>query len=107
MLAGGSVHNWFDEPGMEIREGYFSIMDSMEDICSVPAGAAMIGKMMETARAARGDVAQNVKMSESMQRMMNRMSVEKMIKQAGGSIPREMVIQLNQALCRIPKPKKG
>ena len=106
MLSGGSIHNWFDDPGMEIKEGYFSIMDSMEDICSVPEGAALIGKMMETARAARGDVAKNVKMNESMQRMMNRMSVEKMIKQAGGSIPKEMVIQLNQALCQIPKPKK-
>ena len=47
-----------------------------------------------------------MKMNESMQRMMNRMSVEKMIKQAGGSIPKEMVIQLNQALCQIRKPKK-
>lgn len=104
ILEGRAVKNWFDEPGMEIREGYYSIKDSMGDIKKSPAGAALLQRMMEAATASRGDVAKNVQPNAQMQKMMDRLSVEALIKQAGGAITTEMAVQLNQALSQIKKP---
>lgn len=104
VLEGRNVKNWFDEPGMEIREGYFSIKDTMGDIKKSPAGAALIQRMMKTATESRGDVAKNVQPNAQMQKMMDRMSIEALIKQAAGAITAEMTVQLNQALCQIKKP---
>lgn len=104
ILEGRKVQNWFDEPGMEIREGYYSIKDSMGDIKKSSAGAALLQRMMEAATASRGDVAKNVQPNAQMQKMMDRLSVEALIKQAGGAITTEMAVQLNQALCQIKKP---
>jgi beta-galactosidase len=102
-LMGGDVHNWFDEPEMECPEGYYSIKDTMADIRKSSEGAKILDAMMNAAKAKRGDVAKNVKQSEAMARIMNAMTVEALIKQAGGSISKDMVIQINKALNGIKK----
>ncbi len=95
--------NWFDEPGMEIIEGFYSIKDTLGDIKKSPEGAALIGQMMAAATAKRGEVAQNVQMTPEMEEMMNRSTLESMFKQASGAITEEMMVQLNQALTKIKK----
>lgn len=102
-VAGGEVVNWFDRPDEITREGYYSILDSMESIKKSPAGAAMLARMMEQVTAGYGDVAKSVTLPEAVQRQMDKMPLEKLLKQAGKSVTPAMVKQLNAALNQIPR----
>ena len=102
-LQGREVTNWFDDPDMNNPEGFYSIKDTMGEIRQNPEGNKILDNMMAYAKSQRGDVAQNVKQSESMIKMMNAMSVEVLIKQAGGSIPKSMVVEVNKALNNVEK----
>lgn len=104
LLKSTTVHNWFEEPGMEVKPGYFSIKDTIKDISQVPEGKALIDHMMEQTAASKGDMVKNVEISEAMKQMINRFTVESLLKQAGGGIQSEMVIMLNKQLTMIKKP---
>ena len=103
IAAGGEVVNWFDRPDEVMREGYYSILDTMESIKQSPAGAALLGKMMENVHKSYGDVAKSVTMPPSVQKMLDRQPLEKMLKQAGKAVTPAMVKQLNAALNQIPR----
>lgn len=103
ILPSAVVHNWFDEPGMEFRPGYFSIRDKMGEISKNPEGARLIEELVSTARASRGDVAASAAPSPMMQKMLDNTTVEGLVKMAAGAITGEMVVELNQKLCRIRK----
>ncbi len=97
------VINWFDRDDMQEHEGYFSIRDSIASIKAVPAAAALLAEINEKAAAAYGDVAKNVKMPESVQRRMDAMPAEAMLRQAGKVITPEMVVAFNRELNKIRK----
>ena len=101
--AGGQVENWFDKPEELIKEGYYSIMDSMADLQKNPQAAALLARIMERAAASYGDVAKNVQMPEAVQRQMGKMPLQALLKQAGKAVPPAMVQQLNAALNKIRK----
>ena len=101
--AAGQVENWFDKPEELIKEGYYSIMDSMADLQKNPQAAALLAKVMERATASYGDVAKNVQMPEAVQRQMAKMPLQSLLKQAGKAVPPAMVQQLNAALNKIKK----
>ncbi|MFV0363652.1 MAG: glycoside hydrolase family 2 protein [Suipraeoptans sp.] len=100
---GGEVVNWFDKPEEVVREGYYSIMDSMAELKKNPASAAILGKIMKQASASYGDVAKNVEMPEAIQRQMDMMPLQGLLKQAGKALGPDMVKELNHALNQIPK----
>ncbi len=104
-LTDREVINWFDDPEMNCPEGYYSIKDTMAEIRQSPEGTRVLDDMMSYVKSKRGDVAKNVKQSESMIRIMNAVTVETLIKQSGGSIPKEMVVKVNQALNKVKKIK--
>ena len=101
--AAGQVENWFDKPEELIKEGYYSIMDSMVDLQKNPQAAALLAKVMERATASYGDVAKNVQMPEAVRRQMAKMPLQALLKQAGKAVPPAMVQQLNAALNKIKK----
>lgn len=101
--AEGQVENWFDKPEELIKEGYYSIMDSMADLQKNPQAEALLAKVMERATASYGDVAKNVQMPEAVQRQMAKMPLQSLLKQAGKAVPPAMVQQLNAALNKIKK----
>ena len=101
--AAGQVENWFDKPEELIKEGYYSIMDSMADLQKNPQAAALLARIMERATASYGDVAKNVQMPEAVQRQMAKMPLQSLLKQAGKAVPPAMVQQLNAALNKIKK----
>ena len=101
--AEGQVENWFDKPEELIKEGYYSIMDSMGDLQKNPQTAALLARIMERATASYGDVAKNVQMPEAVQRQMAQMPLQSLLKQAGKAVPPAMVQQLNAALNKIKK----
>ena len=102
-VTGGEVVNWFDRPDELERAGYYSILDSMEAIKQSPAGAALLARMMAKVTASYGDVAKSVTLPAAVQRQMDKMSLQSLLKQAGKSVTPEMVQKLNAALNQIPR----
>lgn len=104
---GSEIVNWFDREDEIVREGYFSIKDSMGEIKAHPqagpALAELLAPLQAKAAAAYGDVAKNIQIPESMQRMMDQMSVEATLKQMGKLVTPAIVHEINGALNRIAK----
>ena len=103
----GSVTNWFDRDDEIIREGYFSIKDSMVAIRSNPEAnrvfTALAEPVMEKAKAAYGDVAKKVQLPPEVKAMMERMSVEATLKQISRLVTPELIHKLNHALNQVKK----
>lgn len=106
ILKDSAVCNWFEEPGMEIILGYYSIKDTMGDIKKSPQGAIIVDAMMSQASAAMGDMAKGVEITEAMQEMTNRFTIEKLLKQGGNAVKPEMIVALNKQLTKIKKPNE-
>ena len=83
--------------------GYFSIKDKMGEISQNAESAELIADLMRTARASRGDVAVSAAPNPMMQKMLDHTTVEGLVKMAAGAITPEMVVELNQKLCKIRK----
>lgn len=103
-LKTSAIHNWFAEPGMEIIPGYFSINDTLEAVARMPEGRVLVDEMVNTARAARGDVAKSVKRTPEMETMLFRNTFIKFFKMAGGAITPKMVVEINRKLTKMKKP---
>lgn len=100
---GAAVENWFDRDDEVVREGYYSILDTMETLKANPETAKIVGAMMAAAKKNYGDVAQATQIPEAIQRQMDKSTMKSMIKQAGKAVTPEMVHQLNDALNKIPR----
>lgn len=102
VLAGsGGIVNWFDEE--DFKSGFYSIRDTLGTLKANPDTASLVNALMERASASRGDVAKSAHANENLQRMMARMPLQSLLKQAGGAIPEKTVRELNAALQRIPR----
>lgn len=79
----------------------------MGEVKAHPRAGAVLMELLEPLQAkvaaAYGDVAKNVQIPESMQKMMDRMSVRDTLKQMGGLVTPEFVHQLNAALNEVNK----
>lgn len=104
---GTDVVNWFDREDEVVREGYFSIKDSMKDVKANPQAHAVFDEMAAPLQAkaveAYGDVAKNVQLPPEIQDMMDKMSVEATLKQMGKLVTPEFVHKLNFALNQVKK----
>ena len=104
---GGDVVNWFDREDEIVKEGCFSIKDSVGSIKANPAAAAVYSEMTAPLQAkaaeAYGDVAKNVQLPPEVLAMMDRMSVEATLKQMGKLVTPEFVHKLNFALNQVKK----
>lgn len=96
----GNVVNWFDQE--ELDPSCYSVQDTLADLRSSPEAGPIIEKMMAQGAASRGDVAESVKDNPALQRMMGRMTLISLLKQAGG-MDEESVRQLNRVLQGIKK----
>ncbi len=103
MMPSSGIHNWFDEPGMEFPTGYLSIKDKLGTIRASKEGAQLVNRIIAQASKKRGDVAQGLERNEAMEQMMNAMTLEALLKQAGDAVPKDMIITINQALNKIGK----
>lgn len=105
--AGGEIVNWFDREDEIVREGYFSIKDSIGDVKANPEAMAVFDELIAPVQAklmaSYGDVAKSVQVPEEMKRKMERMSVEANLKQMAGAVTPELVHKLNSRLNQIAK----
>ncbi len=97
------VVNWFDQD--ELDPECFSVSDTLADLRANPEAGAIVNRMMEKGAASRGDVAAAVKDNPGLQRMMGRMTLISLLKQAG-NIDEESIRQLNRVLQGIRKAGK-
>lgn len=97
-----NIVNWFDG---ELDESCWSIKDNMAAAMADPKAGVILKQLMDKARAARGDVANATKdnpaLAAMMQRAMQRMTIESMLRQAGTDV--ESIKQLNRILQGIHK----
>ena len=94
------VVNWFDQDAFD--PDCYSVSDTMADLRSNPQAGAVVEELMAKASASRGDVAEAVKDNPGLQRMMGRMTLISLLKQAG-NIDEESIRQLNRILQGIKK----
>ncbi len=97
----GDIVNWFDKE--DLRKDCYSIGDTLGEIAKSPEANAIVQKLTAKASASRGDVAESVKDNPALQRMMQRMTLQSMLKQAGDVIKPEDIKALNDALQKIKK----
>lgn len=94
------VVNWFDQEVFD--PDCFSVSDTLADLRANPEAGAIVEQMMAKGAASRGDVAESVKDNPALQRMMGRMTLISLLKQAG-NIEEESIRQLNRILQGIKK----
>lgn len=94
------VVNWFDQEALD--PDCFSVSDTLADLRANPEAGAIVEQMMAKGAASRGDVAESVKDNPALQRMMGRMTLISLLKQAG-NIEEESIRQLNRVLQGIRK----
>lgn len=97
-----SVANWFEDTELPAPPGRFSIRDTLGEIKQTAEGERLMSSILETLATSRGDVGKGVQIPSAMQEIVDRMSVEKLLKQAGG-LPAEQVAELNSRLNLIEK----
>ncbi len=97
----GDIVNWFDQE--DLRKDCYSIGDTLGEIAKSKEANAIVQKLTSKAVASRGDVAKSVKDNPALQRMMQRMTLQNMLKQAGDVIKPEEIRALNDALQKIKK----
>lgn len=95
------VVNWFDQE--EFKPDCFSIRDTLGELLAHPKAGAIVGRMMDQARASRGDVAQAAQGNANLQKMMAEMTLQSLLKQAGPAVKPEQIKALNGALQQIKK----
>ena len=97
--AAASVTNWFD--AADYDPSCFSVRDTLGQIRSHPQAGAIVDAMMAKGAAERGDVADAVKDNPALQRMMGRMTLLSLLKQAGAD--EQSIKQLDRVLQGIKK----
>ena len=75
----------------------------MADLKSSAEAAPLVEELIQRAAAGRGDVAQNVELPESVQQMVDQMTLRTLLGYAGPTISPDDVAAVNAALNLIPK----
>lgn len=97
----GDIVNWFDKE--DFHKDCYSIGDTLGEIAKSPEANAIVQRLTAKASASRGDVAESVKDNPALQRMIQRMTLQSMLKQVGDMIKPEEIKALNDALQKIKK----
>ncbi len=100
-LLDAEIINWFDKE--DIDPNFYSIKDTFGALMQDPSTAAIVGRIMEAAKASRGEVAQATGENANLQKMLAKMPLEGLLKQAGPAIKPEMIKSLNDALQKVRK----
>lgn len=85
------------------KADHYSISDTLGELAKNEMQTPLVQSLMAQASASRGDVAESVKVNPALQRMMQRMTLASLLKQAGDAVSEEQMKALNDALQKIPK----
>ncbi|GAA1834966.1 glycoside hydrolase family 2 protein [Agromyces salentinus] len=97
-----TIANWFDNADLPSPAGFFSVGDTLGDIKQSEDGARVIASVLEAVATSRGEVGQGVEIPPAMQAIVDRMTVQTLISQAGG-VSIDQVAALNARLNLIAR----
>ena len=104
--APGAVINWFDKDGkpaeMLYPKDHFSIRDTIEDIMKTQAGKKLMEAVLSNAMSQMAG--SGLQFDDKMMKMVGGFTIERVTKMAGKRIDPAMIVELNRALNKIPKP---
>ncbi len=100
-FAKEDIINWFDAD--DIDQTCFSINDTLGEISANPDSGAVLNAIMAKVKEKRGDVAKEATGNENLRKMMAGMSLKQLLKQAGDTVSKEQINQLNKSLQKIKK----
>ncbi|MFC3996405.1 glycoside hydrolase family 2 protein [Nocardiopsis sediminis] len=95
--------NWFEDADLPAPDGFFSIRDTVNDIVQTEDGARLIASLFDAVSTGYGDAGKGVEIPPAMQAIVGRMSVEKLIRRSGDSVPADRIAALNARLNLIAK----
>lgn len=101
LLKKEEVVNWFDKD--TIDPNYYSINDTLGALKENPQSAAIVNNLMAKLVASRGEVAEATAGNKTLEKMLNKMTLVALFKQAGDAVPGDMIKQLNDTLQKIKK----
>ena len=103
----GAVLNWFD---ITEKEGYLSLNDKMSDVLATVRGKLLFAGMMAKMMPKKGDKAMGgFEINEGMMQMMGGFTVLRLTSMLGMmniNLTKEQLLDLNEQLNKIKKPKK-
>ena len=103
----GAVLNWFD---ITEKEGYLSLNDKMSDVLATIRGKLLFAGMMAKMMPKKGDKAMGgFEINEGMMQMMGGFTVLRLTSMLGMmniNLTKEQLLDLNEQLNKIKKPKK-
>lgn len=94
------IVNWFDQDDFD--PDCYSVSDTLGELRKHPETNAIIDSIIAKGAASRGDVAESVMDNPALIRMLNRITLISLMKQAG-EVDEEAIKQLNRVLQRIKK----
>lgn len=95
ILTQTEINNWLDEIGLETEQGYFSLTDRIGEIRKNPKGKELIDTLLQQQT--------DVTTTDTMQDMVNRMTLDTVLKHIGAAADKELIKQLNNKLGNIKK----
>ena len=99
ILEDNGALNWFKETD----ESCFSIDDTYGDLMANEEAKRLVDELMAKAIAARGELAQNVQISDDMMEMMNSMRLSSLFAFGGDGVTSKDIQELNDKLQKIKK----
>ena len=103
----GAVLNWFD---ITEKEGYLSLNDKMSDVLATVRGKLLFAGMMAKMMPKKGDKAMGgFEINDGMMQMMGGFTVLRLTSMLGMmniNLTKEQLLDLNEQLNKIKKPKK-
>ncbi len=97
--------NWFDEDSdSSEKDGYLSLSSTMTEINATEQGRAFLEKLMSKMNSsAAGGMGEGVEISPSVQAMIARQPLKKLLTQGGMKLSEKQLQEIDQVLNQIPK----
>ncbi len=98
------IVNWFDQDGYD--PSCFSVSDTVAVLRGNPQAGEVVNKVLAKVAASSGDSPQQAQDNPDTQRMMGRVTLQNLLKFAGGAFSKDDIRQINRVLQTIKKPEQ-
>ncbi len=98
------VVNWFDQDGYDPT--CYSVSDTVAALRADPQAAEMVNEVLTKVAASSGGSPRQAQDNPDTQRMMGRVTLQNLLKFAGGAFSKDDIRQINRVLQTIKKPEQ-
>ena len=98
------VVNWFDQDGYD--PACYSVSDTVAALRTNPQTAEVVNEVLAKVAASSGGDPKQLQADLERQRMMGRVTLQNLLKFAGGAFSKDDIRQINRVLQTIKKPER-